>query len=286
MRIAVASGKGGTGKTTVTASLSLAIHELTKKPITVLDCDVEEPNVHIFFKLQHATTEKSYLQSCSFDFDRCIGCGRCAQACRFNAIAVVKKRPIFFSDLCHGCGGCILICAEKAIASHPREIGTVVFGDCDEYPYVHLRYGLLNVGEIMSPPLIEAVLNTNFEHQITFIDAPPGTSCPMVNAVKATDFVVLVAEPTAFGLNDLAIAVETLRLLHTPFSVIINRDGIGDDRVEKYCQKENISILTKIPHSRAVAQIYSRGENAWGKEPEFTESIMKAAKILLERFQP
>lgn len=286
MRIAVASGKGGTGKTTVTVSLSLAIHELTKKPITVLDCDVEEPNVHIFLNPQNKTIEKSYLQSCSFDLDKCIGCGRCAQACRFNAIAVVKKRPIFFSDLCHGCGGCILICEENAISPHPREVGIVVSGDCDDYPYVHLRYGLLNVGEMMSPPLIEAVLKTNSDNQITLIDAPPGTSCPMVNTVKATDFVVLVAEPTAFGLNDLTIAVETLRLLHTPFSVIINQDGIGDDRVEKYCHKESIPILTKIPHSRTVAQMYSRGENAWGREPEFTESITKAARILVERFQP
>jgi MinD superfamily P-loop ATPase len=285
MKIAIASGKGGTGKTTVTVSLSLAIHELTKKPVIVLDCDVEEPNVHIFFSVQDETKEKAYLKSCSFDLEKCTGCGHCAQVCRFNAIAVVQKKPIFFSDLCHGCGGCILICEEKAISSHSREIGTVVSGACKDYPYIHLRYGLLNVGEIMSPPLIEAVLKTSNDNRITLIDAPPGTSCPMVHTVEAADFVVLVAEPTAFGLNDLTIAVETLRLLLTPFAVIINRDGIGDDRVEQYCHKENIPILTKIPHSRTVAHLYSKGENAWGRETEFTESIMKAGRILVERFQ-
>ncbi|MDD4028924.1 MAG: ATP-binding protein [Caldisericia bacterium] len=284
MRIAIASGKGGTGKTTVTVSLSLAIQELTKKPVTILDCDVEEPNAHIFLSLPKKQLETATIQSCSFDTETCTGCGRCSDACRFNAIAVVKKKPIFFSDMCHGCGGCILACPENAITGTQREIGTVISGDVQENPSIDLHYGLLNVGEIMAPPLIESVLAKEHTDSITIIDSPPGTSCPMVQAVRTSDYVILVTEPTAFGLNDLKIAVETVRLLQIPFSVIINREGIGDDRVHRFCQQENIEILTEIPQSRNVAILYSKGQTAWKKEQDFTKAVQKAGTLLVERF--
>jgi MinD superfamily P-loop ATPase len=284
MRIAIASGKGGTGKTTVTVSLSLAIQELTKKPVTVLDCDVEEPNTHIFLPLHKKQQMKATIQSCSFDTETCIGCGQCSEACRFNAIAVIKKKPFFFSDMCHGCGGCILACPENAITSVPREIGTVLSGIVQDNPSIDLHYGLLNVGEIMAPPLIDSVLHKESPNSITIIDSPPGTSCPMVQAVRTSDYVILVTEPTAFGLHDLKIAVETVRLLQIPFSVIVNREGIGDDRVHQFCQQENIEILTEIPQSRNVAILYSKGQTAWKKEIDFTTAVEKAGTLLVERF--
>ena len=281
MNIAIASGKGGTGKTTLSVSLTLALVALTNKKVQLLDCDVEEPNSHIFLLMKTLTKTDGWIRSCEFDTEKCTGCEACVRACRFNAIAVINKKPMFFHDLCHGCDGCILACPNGAIKAINRKIGTIFTG---QDGLLTLRYGLLNIGEIMAPALIKQVQNEGPDAFLTIIDSPPGTSCPMVTSVEKSDFVILIAESTAFGLNDLVIAVETVRGLKKSFGVVINRDGVGDDRVEKYCKKESIEILARIPDSMKVAKYYSKGETAWHRDAEFTDSINQLAKNLIQRF--
>ncbi|MCK5848468.1 MAG: ATP-binding protein [Caldisericia bacterium] len=281
MDIAIASGKGGTGKTTLSVSLTLSLQALTNKKVRLLDCDVEEPNSHLFLSVKSKTIEDGWVESCEFDAEKCTGCNKCVEACRFNAIAIVKKKPIFFSDLCHGCGGCVLACKFDVIKSVNRKIGKIVTKEGNN---VILRYGVLNIGEIASPPLIKQVQISDPEIGLTIIDSPPGTSCSMVTSVEKADFVILIAESTAFGLNDLEIAVETVKGLHKSFGVVINRDGAGDDRVEQYCKKESIEILARIPDSLNVAKHYSNGKIAWGIDKEFTSNIDGLATKIIKRF--
>ena len=284
MRIAIASGKGGTGKTTLSVSLSLDLAKTLNRSVVLYDCDVEEPNSHLFLSLNNAFEKEGNVDSSSFDESHCTGCEKCVEACRFNAIAVVNKKPIFFPELCHGCGGCILACPEKVISDMKRPIGQVITGNSEKDANVTLRYGLLNIGEAMAPPLIKEVLDYSVEDAIEIIDSPPGTSCPMVNAVESSDFAILISESTPFGLNDLKIAVETVRLLKIPFGVVINRWGAGDSRVEEYCKKESIDILTRIPDSLEVAKLYSSGETAWMKVDSFTDAVHTLSNTIVSRY--
>ena len=273
MIISIASGKGGTGKTTVAVSLALSLSN-----VQFLDCDVEEPNAHIFLKPYIKEQKKGYIPVPEIDESRCNYCGKCAKVCVYNAIAVLpsqdgrKGTTLVFVHLCHGCGACSALCPEKAIKEVNREIGIVELGNCGKIEFVH---GKLNIGEAMSPPLIRQVKEHINPKKTVIIDAPPGTSCPVVTSVKGSDFCVLVTEPTPFGLNDLILAVEVLRKLNITFGVVINRADLGNNKTEEYCKQEKIPVLMRIPFKKEIAMAYSKGEPMVKVFPEYREDFQK-----------
>ena len=280
MIISIASGKGGTGKTTVATNLALS----SKDVIQFLDCDVEEPDAHIFLKPKIESRKTVSIPVPRVDEAKCNFCGKCAEVCAYNAIAVVnpikwskndtvvdkenltpkEKKPhkelrgkvLVFPELCHGCGGCKLLCPEKALSEVDKNIGVIEFGYYKSIQFIH---GKLNIGEALSPPLIRAVKEYINPTRTVIIDVPPGTSCPVIEAVKGSDYCILVTEPTPFGLNDLILAVEVLKKLNIPFGVVINRADIGDEKVECYCQNYKIPILMRIPFDKEIAIAYSKG---------------------------
>jgi MinD superfamily P-loop ATPase len=248
----VASGKGGTGKTTLAVNLALSLNG----PIQLLDCDVEDPDVHIFLKPSIREIKPVRISIPRIDQRLCNFCGECANFCQFHAIAVLKERWMFFQELCHGCGGCRLVCPKKAIFEEERDVGVIKFG---EKGGIELAYGELNVGEPMPGPVIRELKRHINPHATTIIDAPPGTSCPVIQSVYGSDYCILVTEPTPFGLHDLRLMVDTLKELKIPFGVVVNRAGIGNMGVYDYCKREGIPILLEIPFDRRIAELYSRG---------------------------
>lgn len=282
MVISVASGKGGTGKTTLSVSLAEYLAN-SSIPVTILDCDVEEPNVNLFLKVDIKATDTVYIPVPSVNENRCDGCGKCEDICVFNSIVLVKGEPLFFPEMCHACGGCTLVCPTDAITEVPREIGSIETGNFSNLKYAG---GRLKIGEAISPPLTKAVKNYVSESGITIIDSPPGTSCPVIESVKESDYVVLVTEPTPFGLNDLKLAVEMVRELDMPAGVVINRSDIGDNRTRDYCAAEKIDIIAEIPESREIAERYSRGDFSEYFRQKYStelEKILFAAGIKLSR---
>ena len=264
MKIAIASGKGGTGKTTVAVNLAWTLAGMGKG-VQYLDCDVEEPNGHIFLKPQITTTASVGIPVPVVDESKCTGCRKCAEICQYHAIAVLKK-ALVFPELCHGCGGCALICPVGAICEQDRPTGVVEIGKSGGVAFVQ---GRLNVGEPVAPPLIRAVKRKAIRDGIAIFDAPPGTSCPVVTTVRDADYVLLVTEPTPFGLHDLKLAVEMLRELGLRHGVVINRADSGDQRVREYCKAEAIPVLLELPDDRRVAEAYARGQLALDAEPEW-----------------
>ena len=252
MRIAVASGKGGTGKTTVSVNLARTMG----LPVQLLDCDVEEPNAHLFLAGGKVQEEIVTIPIPQVDEALCDGCGECSKFCEYSAIITLGKAPLIFPEMCHGCGGCTRVCPLKAISEVGRRIGVV---ETRRSENITLIGGRLDVGVAMAPPLIRAVKERLQNNMPAVLDAPPGTSCPVIAAIRDADLVLLVTEPTPFGLNDLSLAVDMVRELHIPFGVIVNRMGSGDDRVHRYCEKEDITILLEIPDDRKIAESYSRG---------------------------
>lgn len=276
MILAVASGKGGTGKTTLATALAVC----TGGPVRVLDCDVEEPNAHLFLEADSSRSEPVAVKVPRVDTGRCTGCGVCAAFCRYNAIAGLKSGALVFPELCHSCGGCAMVCPTGAISETERTVGELVFSQCGE---VELVTGRLDVGNTMAGPVIRAVKRHAAPEGLTIIDCPPGTSCSMVAAVTGADFVLLVTEPTPFGRQDLELAVETVRRLGLDFAVAINRCDAGDDCVEDYCSRENIPVVVRIPHSMAVARAYSRGGGGVLAEPELVGPVDGWLKSWLPR---
>jgi MinD superfamily P-loop ATPase len=266
MKIAVASGKGGTGKTT----LSVALAHATDQAVQYIDCDVEEPNGDIFITPNNLKTEIVNVLVPKINLDLCNGCGECADFCQFNAIVTQGEYAMVFPDLCHSCGGCSKICPEEAITEIEKPIGVIISGTKDNITYAQ---GRLDIGQAMSPPVIRAVKDTIIDEQLTIIDCPPGTSCPMITTVADADYVILVTEPTPFGLHDLSLAVETVRNLQRPFGVVINRADSGDDRVIKYCQKEKINILLQIPNKRTAANASANGYSILSVFPELKQQL-------------
>ena len=249
MQIAIASGKGGTGKTTIATNLAWYIAR-SGEDVQYIDCDVEEPNGHIFLKPEISETQAATIDTPQVDAERCDGCGKCSQLCQYSAIICLKETVMTFEQMCHSCGGCMLVCPTGAITVKQRQIGCVDLGSADGVKFVQ---GRLNIGDIHTPGLIKRVKQHATKQGYVIIDAPPGTSCPVIEAVKGADFVLLVTEPTPFGLNDLKLAVGMVRELKLPFAVAINRSDIGDDQVQGYCDEEHIEVVLKIPDDRRIA---------------------------------
>jgi MinD superfamily P-loop ATPase len=256
MNIAIASGKGGTGKTTVATNLSLLLAEQGEK-VAYLDCDVEEPNGHLFLKPDIHEQHAAFIPVPIIEESKCTACGECVRFCQYKALVRLGKTVMLFPELCHGCGGCTLVCPEQAISESDKEIGFVETGVSGAIGFVH---GRLAVGEAMSPPLVRAVLKETSRDGHTIIDAPPGTSCPVIASIRNTDFVALVTEPTPFGLNDLGLALDMVRELNIPHGVIINRAESGNRDAQEFCKKRQTGVLAEIPDDRRIAEAYSRGE--------------------------
>jgi MinD superfamily P-loop ATPase len=265
MRIAVASGKGGTGKTTVATNLAWVASQ-SGKTVCYIDCDVEEPNGALFLKPQITKTTPVKVSVPRVNSQLCKGCGHCGQLCQYSAIVVINRSVIVFPELCHSCGGCWLVCPTAAITESFRETGQIEEGEAGGVCFVG---GLLNIGETMSPPVIRAAKGAAPEVDLLVVDSPPGTSCPVIEAVRGVDFVLLVTEPTPFGLHDLKLTVEMLRAIKIPFGAVINRADVGDHETEDYCAQEGIEILASIPDDRRIAETYSRGEIICDALPEY-----------------
>ncbi len=300
MTISVASGKGGTGKTTVAVGLARALEQ----EVRLLDCDVEEPNSHLFLQVEERKSEDFSIPVPRIDEDKCTACGKCSAFCEYGALARLKDKVLVFDNLCHGCGGCTLVCPENAIHEESRPIGKLVSAELPKAG-VSLLYGDLNSGEVLAPPLIRAVKRRGTAGAAdaaggdaaddaaaspgrgdsaggaaardaagpVIIDSPPGTTCPMVTAVKDSDFSLLVTENTPFGLHDLELAVQVLSDLDMPMGVVINRADIGRSDVEAFCREKSIPVLMRIPYSRRVAEFYARGESIVDADPEYVTSF-------------
>ena len=270
MILTVASGKGGTGKTMVSTSLALALGRTSA--LTFLDCDVEEPNARFFLKPDPSSPEEEVTVLVpDIQLDRCTFCGRCAEICVYNALAVLPDDVLVFEDLCHSCGGCLRLCPEQAVREKPKRIGGLHHGRSGAITFVE---GRLDVGQVLAPPLIRAVKGRIPVKGLAIIDAPPGTSCPLIETVRGSDYALLVTEPTPFGLHDLELAVKTLRMFDIPSGVVLNRAGTGDRGVEEFCREESIPILLTIPLDREIAEAYARGRPLIEAKPEYAQALL------------
>jgi MinD superfamily P-loop ATPase len=275
MIISIASGKGGTGKTTVATNLALSLGSA----VQLLDSDVEEPNAHLFIHPVYDRTETVAIPVPEIDLDKCTFCGKCGDICQFKAIVVVGETVLAFEELCHSCGGCMAVCPEDAITEKGRELGVIQKGHRNGIEFIH---GKLRVGEAMSPPLIKKVLSYTDPTRLTIVDAPPGTSCPVIESMKKADFVLLVTEPTPFGLYDLKLAVGAVKILDIPCGLVINRADLGDEKVKAYADLENLPILMEIPFDRQIAEAYSRGDMIVDVMPEWKEKFLKLYEKIKE----
>ena len=292
MRIAVASGKGGTGKTTVATSLALSLAadgrggEFALSPPLLLDCDVEAPNAHLFLRPRFERVWEVGIPVPQVDEAGCTACGRCAEVCAYNAMAVLGSKVLVFPELCHGCGSCARACPEGAITEVVRPIGVLRQGTA--MGGIDFGHGELSVGEPMAGPVIRQLKQQIIPRpgQVVILDAPPGTSCPVVEAVRGADFLLLVTEPTPFGLHDLRLAVQVGRSLGLPLGVIINRDGIGDENLTHYCESEGMPVMMRIPFERAIARGFAQGrtllETHPAYAPQFQEVVLQIGRRIEE----
>jgi MinD superfamily P-loop ATPase len=273
MDIAIASGKGGTGKTTI--SLSLASYYADKEiSVALLDCDVEEPNVNLFLQTKVTEEVQTTVLIPSVDESLCTGCGKCGEICQYSAIVLIKGKPLVLKEMCHSCGGCFLICPEKAISEVKRTTGII---ELSEYNGIKYAGGRLNIGEAMSPPLIKDVKQYYPEAEIRLMDSPPGTSCPVIESVRGSDFLLLISEPTPFGLNDLKLAAEMARAMGIPFGVVENRASEGNNRLKEFCENESIPLIASIPNTREIAVRYSRGDSVSYIKENYSDELEKIA---------
>ena len=277
MKIAVASGKGGTGKTSVAVNLALSLEK-----VQVLDCDVEEPNVHILLRPTVGETFPVELLVPKILEERCDYCGECARFCQFNALFVAGETAMVFPELCHSCGGCIIVCPRDAMVEEPRQIGRVVTGKAGD---IDLVYGESNVGEALAVPIIAAVKDHIDEKRMVILDSAPGSACPLVETVHGVDFCLLVTEPTPFGLHDLEVAVEVVQILDVPMGVLVNFAGIGDRGVYDFCEEQGIPIMMEIPFDRRIAELYSRGVPFVEAMPEWRQKFIDLVGRIEEMVQ-
>lgn len=266
MQITVASGKGGTGKTTISTSLALS----ADTAVQYLDCDVEEPNGHIFLRPDFTHSEMINATIPEVIEEKCTACGKCRDICSYNAIVQFGENVMTFPEMCHSCLGCFRVCEEDALRYALREIGVLESGMAGDIEFVH---GRVRIGEAMGVPLLKAVKEKADPEKLTIIDAPPGTSCPFVESINDVDYVILVTEPTPFGLHDLKIAVEVLQNFNIPGGVIINRSDLGDDNVQRFCDEQGLPILLEVPFQREIAEGYARGKNLIETVPELRKDL-------------
>ena len=265
------AGKGGTGKTTVATALALSLQE--RYPVQFLDCDVEEPDAHILLKPEIKEREPVYIKRPAVDEERCDYCGRCAKMCEFNAIVVIKgKMVLVYDELCHGCGLCRLVCPREAISEHDEEIGLIERGIAQGIKYLQ---GTLKVGEPLATPIIRRLKEKIDPEKVAILDSAPGTGCPVIETMHGADFVILVTEPTPFGLHDLRLTVGVAKTLGLRIGVVINRDGVGDRSVEAYCEEEGLPILMRIPLDRRIAVAYSQGIPLVEAFPQWKEQFIR-----------
>ena len=279
MIISVASGKGGTGKTSVAVALAQSLDG----PVDLLDCDVEAPNAHLFLNIQWERKETLYLEVPQVDESKCTHCRACSQLCQFKAILVLGETILTFPEMCHACGGCFRVCEPRALLPGKKELGTVAQGEAGG---IRLVQGELKIGEPLSPPLIREVKKRGLPQRLTLIDAPPGTSCPVIQAVKDSDFCLLVTEPTPFGLYDLRLAVEALKILQIPRGVVLNRADMGDEQVRRYLENEGIPLLLEIPFDRRIAEGYARGKSLLEVKPEMKADFQELLRKITAQAQP
>ncbi len=305
MRIAVASGKGGTGKTTVSTALALSlagedsagVGDLSRNGSRLLfiDCDVEAPNAHLFLNPDFQIRMETGPPVPEIDGDACTRCGRCAEVCEFNAIAVAGEQVLTFPQLCHGCGSCTLNCPEGAISEVPRVTGVLEAGPtpCG----IHFARGVMNVGEAMAMPIIRELKKWDMglgreegregmesaRREIVIIDVPPGTACPVVEALKGADFALLVAEPTPFGLHDLRLMVEVVTAMRIPAGVVLNRDGTGYDGIKRFCESADLPVMLRIPLDRRIAEGLARRQPLTAVYPEYRDRMRGLYGRMVER---
>jgi len=282
MNIAVASGKGGTGKTFLSTNLFNVLQK-SFKDVAYYDCDVEEPNGHLFIKPENINEEVISVEIPEVDSSKCIKCGKCGELCQYNAITLIASKIYVFEDLCHSCGGCNLVCPVGAISNVKHRVGTIQSGELANAKFYS---GCLDVGKILTVPIIKQL--TKYFHKnseyINIIDAPPGTSCPVVASVSSVDYVLLVTEPTKFGLNDLSLIVKMLKKFDVPYSVVLNRSGLGKNSlIEDFCKEENIPIDLKIPFSREISTVYSSGGLFSDSSENFKTDLLNLFETIQER---
>jgi MinD superfamily P-loop ATPase len=267
MKIAIASGKGGTGKTTVSLNLALALLD-----VQLFDCDVEEPNCNLFLGFDLEKVKDVVCSVPVIDQEKCNICRQCSDFCRYNALAALPGRVMFFPSLCHGCGGCTILCPEKAIRESQRTLGVIEKAKGGKSPEFYR--GILNIGETMTSAVIKTLKKYIDDRKTAILDAPPGTACQVIASIRDVDYCVLVTESTPFGFHDLRLAIDVVKAIEVPFGVIINRWGLGDSRVEEYCKAEGIPVLLKIPNDRKIAELYSRGVPFVQEMPEWNEKFL------------
>jgi len=272
MIVAVASGKGGTGKTSVAVNLALSVDK-----VQLLDCDVEEPNAYLFLKPKINKTQVVTVSVPVVNEKMCNRCGKCADFCQFNALFVGTDKVMVFPDLCHSCGGCTIVCPAEAITEEPHRIGTLKQGSTEDMEIV---YGELDIQKPMAVPIIAEVKRQMQKDKTVILDSPPGTSCPVIQTVKGSDFCVLVTEPTPFGLHDLKIIVQVLENMKIPFGVVVNRAGAGDNKVHEFCREKKIPVLMEIPYDKRIAELYSRGIPFSQEMPEWKTKFQELFKTV------
>ncbi len=281
MKIAIASGKGGTGKTTIATAFAQALSKANKS-VSLLDCDVEGPNSHIFIQPELDQFEDVNMLIPSVDAETCTGCGKCAEVCQFHAIVVIGGQTLVFPEMCHGCGSCTLICPEEAITEIPNRLGILEGGLSREG--IRFGHGILNIGEPMAVPVISKLKKWQdlMDAEVVLIDSPPGASCPVVESLRGADFIILVTEPTPFGLHDLRQAYKVTQELGIPAGVIINRAGIGDTGVEQYCEEVGLQIFLQIPLEREIGQGIAQGKSLLEIKPEYENRFLELHLQIIE----
>lgn len=282
-KIAVASGKGGTGKTTVATSLAVTMARKNQTvPPLFLDCDVEAPNAHLYLKPDWLKRKVVSMQIPEIDADQCIHCGLCADTCQFKALALVGEKVLVFPELCHGCGACSLVCPTNAISEKDNPIGVLESGS--GLYGIQFARGVLNIGEPMAKPVISELKKWALpeQDQVMILDAPPGTTCSVVETIESADYLLLVTEPTPFGLHDLKLMLELARMMEIPHGVVINRHGIRNDSIEELCEQLGIPVLLTIPFQRKIAEGVSQGKHLVDIIPAFEEKFANLAQTILE----
>jgi len=282
MKIAIASGKGGTGKTTL--STNLASYMAKDRSVVLADLDVEEPNSGLFIKARLLRREAKYKMIPEWSEETCILCGNCHEVCNFHAIIQLGSSILVFPQLCHGCYACAELCSSSALEMVTQKMGELQHSQNGKLDFIESR---LDVGQEQATQLISQTnqyINEQFPGDIIKIyDAPPGTSCPVIEATKDADYVILITEPTPFGLHDLKLAIDTMRKLGRDFGVVVNRDGVGNNEVMEFCQQEDIPVIARIPDDRRIAELYSRGELVYQKIPEVALQLEKIRDFIIEK---